>query len=99
MTPLREAEPATQPESSRRPSVYWLISLPLAGVLLYFALRGVDWRRVWQVASSADPLLITATCIVTACSYMVRAVRWRILLGASAKVRFPTVFWANAAGY
>jgi uncharacterized protein (TIRG00374 family) len=82
-----------------RKSRYWLISLPLAAVLLYFALRGVDWRRVWQIASAADIALLAFSCAIATFSYFVRAVRWRLLLSAEQKISLPTVFWSNSAGY
>src|SRR5262249_35822776 len=74
-------------------------SLPLAGILLYFALRGVDWHRVWQIAAAADVPLLALTCAVTSVSYFVRAVRWRILLRAGGELRLGTVFWSNSSGY
>jgi uncharacterized protein (TIRG00374 family) len=98
--PAKPASPETVTDAkpSRRP-LYWLISLPLAATLLYFALRGVDWRRVWQVASSANLVLIAGACAVASLSYFVRALRWRILLGAGEKIGLATVFWSNSAGY
>ena len=44
-------------------------------------------------------MLIAAACAVGSFSYLVRAVRWRILLGAGEKVDLATVFWSNSAGY
>jgi len=91
-----EQAPVTQ---ARPRPLYWLIALPVAALALYFALRGVDWSRVWQVASSASlPLLVLALAITTA-SYLVRAVRWRILLRARGEITFGTVFWSNSSGY
>jgi uncharacterized protein (TIRG00374 family) len=86
----------TQPRP--RP-LYWLIALPLAGIALYFALRGVDWHRVWQVASSANIPLLALAPTVTTVSYLVRAARWRILLRSGGEIGFGTVFWSNSSGY
>src|SRR5205814_9459933 len=66
---------------------------------LYFALRGVDWRRVWQIASGANVPLLALSCAVTTVSYLTRAVRWRILLRAGGEIAFGTVFWSNCSGY
>jgi uncharacterized protein (TIRG00374 family) len=82
-----------------RKSRYWLIALPLAAILLYFALRGTDWQRVGEIAAAAKPALLLLGCLVGSISYFIRAVRWRILLCAEAKVGLGAVFWSNSAGY
>jgi glycosyltransferase 2 family protein len=99
--PAESAIPETESDlkASRRRPLYWLFSLPLAATLLYFALRGVDWRRVWHVASSANLMLIAGACAVASLSYLVRALRWRLLLGAGEKIGLATVFWSNSTGY
>jgi uncharacterized protein (TIRG00374 family) len=91
------APAAIEPRKARR--LYWLISLPLAGVLLYFALRGVDWHRVWQIAAAASLPLLALGYAITSVSYLVRALRWRILLRAGGDITFGTVFWSNSSGY
>jgi uncharacterized protein (TIRG00374 family) len=90
-------EPASG--TARKRKLYWLISLPLAAILLYFSLRGVDWHRVWQVTSSADPRLLLLACVLASFNYFVRAWRWRILIVAGENVPISTVFWSNSAGY
>jgi uncharacterized protein (TIRG00374 family) len=71
----------------------------LAGVLLYFSLRGVEWSRVWQTIASAQWRYIAVFAGFTVFSFFTRAVRWRILLNAEAHFPVATVFWANSAGY
>ena len=95
--PCQESAPTKPVPRHRR--AYWLIALTLAAVLLYFALRGVDWRRVWQVAASANLPLLAAACAVNAFNYLIRALRWRLLLSAGERISLPTVFWTNSAGY
>jgi len=51
-------EPGEPPAKSRRRAIYWVISLLLAGVLLYFSLRGIEWLRVWTVVRSARLLFV-----------------------------------------
>jgi uncharacterized protein (TIRG00374 family) len=71
----------------------------LAAVLLYYSLRGIDWRQVGHTVSGAAPgRLILATSLGTAALFL-RASRWRILLNAEGRVSVPTAFWATAAGY
>jgi glycosyltransferase 2 family protein len=54
---------------------------------------------VWHTASAAHwPYLLLAGAITTF-TYVLRAVRWRILLNAEARLGMATVFCANMAGY
>jgi hypothetical protein len=31
----------------------WILAVPLAAVLLYYSLRGVDWSGVWRTIAGA----------------------------------------------
>jgi len=67
--------------------------------LLYLAVRGVEWSRVWRTIASARPPYLAAAVGFTVFSFVLRALRWRILLNAEARFSVGTVFWANSAGY
>lgn len=87
------------PARSRSRLAYWLIALVLAGVFLYYSLRGIEWGQVWVILSRAN-LKYVALCLgIASFSLFVRALRWRILLRARASVAVSTAFWATAAGY
>jgi uncharacterized protein (TIRG00374 family) len=77
----------------------WVLSLLLAGVLLYFSLRGVDWGRVGATIAGAQWRFLAAAAAICSFSYFLRALRWRILLNAETWFSVGTVFWANMAGY
>jgi uncharacterized membrane protein YbhN (UPF0104 family) len=76
-----------------------VVSIALAAVLLYFSLRGVDWRVVWKTIAGARWSLIAASLGIVSCSFFMRAVRWRILLNAEGRLGVGTVFWGNMVGY
>lgn len=76
-----------------------MLSTLLAGVLLYFSVRGVDWARVWRTISGARWSYLAAACLATSFAFLLRALRWRILLNAETWFSISTVFWANMAGY
>ena len=76
-----------------------MLSSLLAGVLLYFSLRHVDWSRVWRTIAGARWDYLAAAAAITVFSYFLRAIRWRILLNAETWFSVGTVFWANMAGY
>jgi hypothetical protein len=61
--------------------------------------RGVEWRRVWQTILGAELPYIAGAIGFTMFSFLLRALRWRILLNAEAHFSVGTVFWANSAGY
>jgi hypothetical protein len=89
--------PATPPRRSN--FLYWAIALGLAAVLLYFSLRGIDWREVWRTLESTQLGFVAAMVTVTTGSLFLRAIRWRVLLQAGGPVPVSTAFWATCAGY
>lgn len=80
-------------------AIYLAVSFALAGVLLYFSLRGLDWAGVLTTLHSAHPERIAIGFSLSISSFLLRAVRWRILLTATRPVPFATAFWATCAGY
>jgi uncharacterized protein (TIRG00374 family) len=92
-------EPGEPPAKSRRRAIYWVISLLLAGVLLYFSLRGIEWLRVWTVVRGARLLFVALALGTVSLALFARSIRWRVLLTAEGKVPVRLAFWATAAGY
>jgi glycosyltransferase 2 family protein len=91
-----------QPERQTRLSALrWGIAIALAAVLLYRVLRGVDWMRVWHTVLGARWEYLALAALISVGSFVLRALRWRILLnaGASEPLRAASVFRANMAGY
>ena len=77
----------------------WALSVPLAAVLLYLSLRGVDWKGVWQTIAGARWGFLAAGCGCSCFSFFLRSLRWRILLNAEERLSVGLVFSANMAGY
>ena len=49
----------------RRGAWRWALSIPLAAVLLYYSLRGVDWSRIWGIIAAARwEYIVAASAIV-----------------------------------
>ena len=76
-----------------------LLAFALAAVLLYFSLRGIDWRGVWKLIQQAKPGQLALACTITTVGLLLRAGRWRILLNAERPVTVKDAFWATCAGY
>ncbi len=84
---------------SRFRLVYWAVAILIAGTLLYFSLRGIQWAQVWSILSRASPQFVALWVAVGTFSLFLRALRWRILLRAQAPIGVATAFWATVAGY
>jgi glycosyltransferase 2 family protein len=78
-----------------------VLAIALAAVLLYKALHGVDWMQVWRTVVAARWGYLAGAAMISVGSFVLRALRWRILLNAGADKPLPVskVFRANMAGY
>ena len=87
---------------NRKPNsrwIYWGAAFLIAGVLFYFAVRGVNWRQVGRILWAAKLAYVVLALVLSSCSLFLRALRWRVLLQVGAPVSVSTAFWATAAGY
>jgi uncharacterized protein (TIRG00374 family) len=75
------------------------VAAGLAAVLLYYSLRGVEWREVGRIIRGATPGGLLLTLALGTVTMFLRACRWRVLLNAEGDVSVATAFWATAAGY
>ncbi len=85
--------------SQSRTAWSWVLGTAVSAVLLYLALRGVDWRQVWRTIASANWTLLAAAGGFAVLSLFLRSVRWRILLNAEGHLGLLEVFCATTAGY
>jgi uncharacterized protein (TIRG00374 family) len=93
-----EATPSAQ-WSPRTRAVSFSVAALLAAVLLYYSLRGIEWRQVARTVAHAKPGRLALVAGIGTVTLFLRAYRWRILLNAEGTVSVPTAFWATAAGY
>jgi glycosyltransferase 2 family protein len=91
--------PAPAPAPRRSNLLHWAIALILAGVLLYYSFRGIEWRQVWSTLATTKLSYVGLMLILVTGSLFLRSVRWRVLLQAGGPVRIATTFWATCAGY
>jgi len=77
----------------------WFLAVPLAGFLLYWSLRGVDWKTVWSTIAGAHWKFLVAGALFMCLSLFMRSFRWRILLNAEDHLPIGLVFCATLAGY
>lgn len=80
-----------------------VLGLAITAFLLWFVLRGVDFAEVWVRVREGDALLLLAAVVVATLGFVIRAMRWKILLAplkpdTSLRSRFAAVsvgFMAN----
>lgn len=75
------------------------VAAVLAAGLLYVSLRGIEWRQVARIVTSASPARLGLLAVISTSTLLLRAYRWRVLLNAEGTVNLSTAFWATAAGY
>src|SRR5450755_141071 len=93
------AEATETVETPRPRAIYWVVSLGLAGVFLYYSLRGIEWKSVWATLKSARPLVVVLAYGIMSVALFLRSYRWRVLLSSQRQVSVPLAFWATSAGY
>jgi uncharacterized protein (TIRG00374 family) len=93
---LAPADPLRKRRFNR---ILFLLSLILASVLLYLALRGVDWIVFFTSLGNADFGFFPVVLLLFGLSYLLRAVRWNVLISGSAPAGLGEVFWAKMTGY
>jgi len=94
---MAEAKETLEPPRPR--AIYWVVSLGLAAVFLYYSLRGIEWGGVWATLKTAKPMILLMGFGIMSAALFLRSFRWRVLLSSQQKVSVPLAFWATAAGY
>ncbi len=94
-----DSNPTPRTPLLRSRAFYLALAGIFAAVLLYFALRGINWGQVWAILSHVSVKYVLIWLGIVTVSLILRALRWRVLLSAEGKVDFTTVFWATSAGY
>lgn len=87
------------PGKSRHRSFHLLLGFLLSAAFLYLALRGINPALTWQQLKSVNPALLGIAILIGSSSNVVRAVRWKVLLGYSTPVSFRHLFSSMMIGY
>jgi len=77
-----------------------VIGLALTVLLLWWVLRDVSVAEVWERVREADPWLLTGAVVAATFSFVLRALRWRVLLRpAYPDTAFNSRFGATCIGF
>lgn len=71
----------------------------VGAALLTLALRGVDPARVRTLVAGVKPGWVAAALAVYVSAYVLRSLRWRLILSPVVRVRVPESFFMLMAGY
>lgn len=85
--------------SSTGSRVMIIISVILAVIFLYLALRDLDWQIFIVTLKSAQYIYLPIVFLWSSASFLIRAIRLRVLLASEKTLPISNVFWANMAGY
>src|ERR671912_1667224 len=80
-------------------SVRTVLVAILGVVLLGLFLRHADLRQVWTEVERSRWDLVAFSLVVTALTYLLRAIRWQYLLAPIGTVRFSTAFRTTVIGF
>lgn len=61
--------------------VQFIVSILIAGVCLYFFVKGMDWDKVRASMTGANYIFVSISCVFTCLSILLRALRWQWFFG------------------
>lgn len=98
--PPGQADSGGLPRAAKKNRARWfgLFTVCLAIVLLYLALRDVNWKEFLAILSQGRYILFPVVFAWSSLNQYNRAFRWRLLLKAEKPLPSQTVFWANMVG-
>ncbi len=85
--------------STRFSRMMIIISMILAALFLYLALRNLNWHIFLDTIKNAQYAYLPIVLLWGSMSFLIRALRLRILLISEKSLSLSNVFWANMAGY
>lgn len=85
--------------STRFSRVMIIISIILAALFLYLALRNLDWQVFFDTLKNAQYIYLPIGLLWSSANFLIRALRLRVLLTSEKTLPISNVFWANMAGY
>jgi uncharacterized protein (TIRG00374 family) len=91
--------PTEQPRSQSRFPWHTVFILLLTAGLLWLFIRSIDLGEVASAIGRANLWLLSAAVGVTMITYVVRAIRWQILLQPIGHVPFRTAFRTTVIGF
>jgi uncharacterized protein (TIRG00374 family) len=86
-------------KSSKHSNWLIIISVALAAVFLCLALRDLNWQVFFETLKNAQYVYLPLVFLWSSITYLIRALRLRVLLSSERVLPISNVFRANMAGY
>lgn len=82
-----------------RKSIKFILLLLFAVFLLWFFGRDLDWVHVSQSLRQADPLYLSIAVFIICLGYLLRAIRWKVLLAPITETSLKELFATTTVGF
>lgn len=81
------ADEARARNRSRLRTALGVVGIAIVAVFLWRASRTIDWHATWKTLQTVNPVWYIAALAIFWITFMVRTVRWRVLLGNASIIR------------
>jgi len=82
-----------------RKYVKFILLLLLAVLIFWWFGRNLDWNEVSQSLRKADPVYLTLAVLIICLGYLLRAIRWKVLLEPITESSLRELFATTTVGY
>lgn len=82
-----------------RKYIKFIIMLAVTVFIFWFFGRNLDWQEVSTSLRKADPWLLTAAVFIICVGYLLRAVRWKVLLEPITESSLKELFATTTVGF
>lgn len=84
---------------SLRKNLKFILLFLFAVFIFWFFGRNLDWQEVSRSLRQADPLYLTYAVLIICFGYLLRAIRWRVLLEPITKSSLKELFATTTVGF
>lgn len=77
----------------------FILLILFAAFIFWFFGRNLDWQEVTQSLRQADPSYLAAAVLIICLGYLLRAVRWKVLLEPITKTSLKELFATTTVGF
>jgi len=92
--------PAEKSPSSLKKTLRYIVLVVIAAILFWLFARNIeDWDKVFSNLRRADSLMIIIAVVGVCLGYLVRAVRWRVLLEPITESSLKELFATTTVGF
>ncbi|MGB7207779.1 MAG: lysylphosphatidylglycerol synthase transmembrane domain-containing protein [Pyrinomonadaceae bacterium] len=82
-----------------RKYIKFILLFLFAAFLFWFFGRNLDWRQVSQSLRQADPYYLLAAVMIICLGYLLRAIRWKVLLAPITESSLKELFATTTVGF